>query len=410
MAARLGAQAAQGGSQREQIQGVVESLSKLKGAAMKLGQTVSVEMRDLLPPEVIEVLSSLQDQGSALSGAQIREILQKEWSPYPELEAFSEAPLASASIGQVHAARYRGQEIVLKVQFPGIARSIESDIAGMGVILKSLLTLSGRKMALEPFLEELAQIFKQETDYLQEASFLKEYAQHFSQWPGYRIPQVIDELTTPRVLAMTRERGLKPLDWVKLRQPSQSLRDRVAARFLDLYELEFFRMGLVQTDPNFANFLIDDSVDRQNPTLTLLDLGASKRFEPVFVSEYRRLLQLTREGSHPELLEQCMKLSLLDPRESAETQALLVELLQTAIRPFRPELQPFDFRDADYARDTREAALRLSQSCRFSPPPRNILFLHRKLGGLFNLAKALEAQIDLTAYWERLVSQPTHGV
>ncbi len=406
VAARLGSKAVtQGGVDARQLAALVESLSKLKGAAMKIGQTMSVELRDLLPPEVVDALSSLQDQGTALSGAQVREILDREIDS-SRLESFSSAPLASASIGQVHAARYQGRDIVLKVQFPGIARSIDSDLAGMGVLLKGFLAITGRRVPVDSFIEEVGSIFKQETDYLLEASFLKEYSQHFTRWPGYRIPEVIDELTTARVLAMTRERGLKPLDWIKIRQPSADVRNRVAQRFLNLFEIEFFELGLVQTDPNFANFLIDDSVHRDEPVITLLDLGAAKRFERPFIEEYRKLLRLSdpQSGtSDAAVLEQCTKLSLIDPREGPEASMRLLELLRTSARPFQPALQPFDFTDAQYARDTRESAFRLAQACRFSPPPRTILFLHRKLGGLFNLAKALEARLDLRPYWNRIV-------
>jgi hypothetical protein len=366
---------------------------------------MSVELRDLLPPEVVDALSSLQDQGTALSGAQVREILDREIDS-SRLESFSSAPLASASIGQVHAARYQGRDIVLKVQFPGIARTIDSDLAGMGALLKGFLAITGRRVPVDSFIQELGSIFKQETDYLLEASFLKEYSSQFVRWPGYRIPEVIDELTTPRVLAMSRERGLKPLDWIKLRNPSQDLRNRVAQRFLDLFEIEFFEIGLVQTDPNFANFLIDDSVNRDEPVITLLDLGAAKRFERPFIEEYRKLLRLSDPGSggtDAEVLEQCSKLAIIDPREGPEASSRLLELLRTSARPFQPSLQPFDFTDAQYARDTRESAFRLAQACRHSPPPRTILFLHRKLGGLFNLAKAFEARLDLRPYWNRIV-------
>jgi predicted unusual protein kinase regulating ubiquinone biosynthesis (AarF/ABC1/UbiB family) len=406
VAARLGSKAvSQGGVDARQLAALVESLSKLKGAAMKIGQTMSVELRDLLPPEVVDALSRLQDQGTALSGAQVREILDREIDS-SRLESFSSAPLASASIGQVHAARYQGRDIVLKVQFPGIARSIDSDLAGMGALLRGFLALTGRRIPVDSFIEELGSIFKQETDYLLEASFLKEYASQFNRWPGYRIPEVVEELTTARVLAMTRERGLKPLDWIRIRQPSADIRNRVAQRFLDLFEIEFFELGLVQTDPNFANFLIDDSANREEPVITLLDLGAAKRFERPFIEEYRRLLRLSDPGSgtsDEQVLEQCARLSLIDPREGPEASLRLLDLLRTSARPFQPALQPFDFTDAEYARDTREAAFRLAQACRYSPPPRTILFLHRKLGGLFNLAKALEARLDLRPYWSRIV-------
>jgi predicted unusual protein kinase regulating ubiquinone biosynthesis (AarF/ABC1/UbiB family) len=409
MGARIAAKSGVGGEaaakRLEQAEILVEGLSKLKGAAMKLGQTVSVELRDLLPPEVVEALSKLQDQGTSLTGAQVRAILTEEWGTerFAELEGFVDKPLASASIGQVHAARWKGQEIVLKVQFPGISRTIDSDIQGLGLLLKGMLAVTGRKIAIEPLLEELGSVFRQETDYRLEADFLREYGSNIAAHSGYRVPKVVDELVTSRVLAMSRERGLKPLEWMKLRQPSAKVRNRLGQRFLDLYEIEFFQMGLVQTDPNFANFLIDDSQDRENPVITLLDFGAAKRYDLEFRSRYREVLRLSREGSEQELLEKIFSLGLLDRTETREGQEALMKLLRASLSPFDSGRQPFRFLDADYARDMRELAVELTKACRVSPPPRPILFLHRKLGGVFNLLKAMEVELDLTDYWKRIV-------
>lgn len=389
----------------EQAEVLVQGLSKLKGAAMKLGQTASVELRDLLPVEVVEALSRLQDQGLALSGNQIREILIQEWGSerFSQLESFIETPLASASIGQVHAARWKNQEIVLKVQFPGIHATVDSDVQGLGILLRSVLALTGRKVSIEPFLEELATVFRQETDYRLEASFIEEYREKLAPFSVFRVPQVVKELSTTCVLGMSRERGLKPLDWIQVRRPSLEVRNFIGQSFLDLYEIEFFQLGLVQTDPNFANFLIDDFQDRQNPTVVLLDFGAVKRYEPAFRSSYRQLLRLSHEGSDAELLEKSLEIGLLDRAEVEAGRRALIDLLRASVSPLADGQQPFRFTDADYSREMRERAFKLTQSCRVSPPPRAILFLHRKLGGIFNLLKAMEVELDLKSYWQRIV-------
>ncbi|MBU6375595.1 MAG: AarF/ABC1/UbiB kinase family protein [Bdellovibrionales bacterium] len=408
MGAKLAAKSASGGDRAirhlEQAQVLLEGLSRLKGAAMKLGQTVSVELRDVLPPEFIDALSKLQDEGTALSGADIREILRKEWGhdPLTHLESFVDSPLASASIGQVHAARWGGRDIALKVQFPGITQTLESDIQGLNVLLRSVLLISGRKVQVEPLVEEIASVFRQETDYLLEATFLKEYRDKIQSFPGYRVPEVISELSTSKVLAMSRERGLKPLDWVRVRQPSAEVRARVGSRILDLYEIEFFQMGLVQTDPNFANFLIDDSDSRENPTITLLDFGAVKRYSLEFRKSYHQLLQLAHAGNRDAVVEKFYELELLNRSEGADGVNALWSLLRSSISPFDPDKQPFRFADADYAREMRESALQLTKACRASLPPRSIIFLHRKLGGVFNLLKAMNVELDLAERWKKL--------
>ena len=162
-------------------------------------------------------------------------------------------------------------------------------------------------------------------------------------------------------------------------------------------------MGLVQTDPNFANFLIDDSQDRENPEITLLDFGAVKRYDEPFRQGYRELLSLGRAGTDAQLLEKCFEMELLDRSECDAGQTGLIRLMRASLRPFDPAVQPFRFTDQQYSQEMREMALELSKACRVSPPPRTILFLHRKLGGIFNLLKAMEVELDLTDYWERIV-------
>jgi aarF domain-containing kinase len=388
-----------GKEQLDQAHLLVESLGHLKGAAMKAGQLLSLEARDFLPPEVVDVLSQLQDKSEAMPEAKVREILERELHVYyREIEGLSAAPMASASIGQVHAARFRGQEVALKVQFPGVADSIGTDLFLLRKIAEGFVRLSGRNMNLDSVFSELAIVLRQEVDYVQEATFMEEYAELAKNEPRLVVPRPVCELTTGRVLGMSLERGVRVDDWIKS-GPSKLERESYARLFLDLHVFEFLRNGLVQTDPNFANFLIRPDEGK----LVVLDFGAMKRFTPQFRSRYSGLLALILEGGDSELLAEAFSMGLLSPKESNECQDLFLRMLRLSAEPFAAARQPFNFGASEYSREIREASLAFTKKIRHSPPPHSILFLHRKLGGIFRLLQTLNVSLDLTSYRHSLL-------
>jgi aarF domain-containing kinase len=213
--------------QIEHAQALVESLAHLRGAAMKAGQMLSIEARDFLPPEVIEILNKLQDQSETLAFEKIQEILLQELGEtfVAEIENLSPVPVASASIGQVHRARFRGQDVALKVQFPGIASSIGSDIFVLRKLSEGFMTLSGKSINLGPLFDELSTLLKQEVDYINEATNMEDYARMLAPHRGYVVPRPIPELVNAHVLGMSFEEGLKPDAWIRT-QPSLEAREK----------------------------------------------------------------------------------------------------------------------------------------------------------------------------------------
>lgn len=391
--------------QIEQATELVRSLGRLKGAAMKVGQLLSLEGADFLPPEVLEILSQLRDSGSALPEAVARKSLANELgeAALKRFESLDLHPIASASIGQVHRARCDGHELAIKLQFPGIAETIDADLAVLRRSLSGFLALSRREIPIDGLFEELESLLKQETDYRREADSLERYARELKNCgaQNYVLPSVYREFTTGRVLTMSFERGLRIPDWLRL-NPSQKERDQYGQLVLDLYHLEFFRIGLVQTDPNFSNFLVRPDEGK----LVLLDFGAVREYTTEFRHDYIELLKLMRGGSDAQLLEKSVAMELVSPLESDECRAAFVRMLRLSVEPFRAERQPFVFADADYSKEVRNATVAFTGMIRHSPPPRSLIFLHRKLGGIFNLLKTLEARLDLGPYWESLVKSP----
>jgi aarF domain-containing kinase len=204
-------------------------------------------------------------------------------------------------------------------------------------------------------------------------------------------------------LAMNFEKGETLRSWISS-GPSKDQRQSLATAVLDLYFHEFFEWGLVQTDPNWANFLVDDTQSR--PHLVLLDFGASRRYSREFIQKYVRLLMLAASRDSSSLIAHSIEFGLIDPRESKAAHLAFAELLETAIRPFfstQLGSKHFDFSDQQHSLNSNLAAKSLAQELIYSPPPYSLVFLHRKLAGVYSILKSLGVRLDVSGYWQKML-------
>jgi aarF domain-containing kinase len=380
----------------KQAEALVATLGQLKGAAMKAGQLLSLELSDLLPPEVTEVLRQLHDSAPSLDFDAVTKILRKELGAerFARLESISPEPIAAASIGQVHGARLNGRDVVLKIQFPGVAASIDSDLKLLKTLTAGFLRLQGKAIAIDPLFAEIRRGLKAEVDYVKEAQALAAYREAFAGDERYLIPEVYPEMSTHKVLTMERVGGIKLSDWLAT-EPPQEESHALAELILGLLVKEFFEAGLVQTDPNYGNFFYEPEKRR----LILLDFGAVQRYSKKFRQEYRRLLNLAMTGDPIRIWEQAVQMGFLDEREGELVQALFLEVLELSVSMFRAESQPFDFGDSVYIEKVRNASLELIRRVEHTAPPRQLIFLNRKLGGMFHLLKDAGCRVDLSRFW-----------
>lgn len=371
---------------------LTEEMSELRGAVLKVGQLLSLDAGDFLPPEAIEVLQKLQKDVEPIPFKIIENQLKVELK-----EKFSEITvnpkaLAVASIGQVHEAVWRDQQIVIKVQYPRIKESIPRDIKMIRFMLNQWSLLFQKSIDFDPFLSELEKTLILETDYRQEAYFMTRAGEIFSHDERFLVPKLIPELSTDRVLAMQRMHGKSLTEWLKT-NPTVSEKDKLARSLFELFILEFFKYGFVQTDPNPGNFLITS--DNQ---IVLLDFGATKFYEKKFIEQYSSILQATYERDKQKVMDLSFEFNLLNPRESDATLELYVKMMDATIEPFRNN-RPFSFADKEYAEESKNYAMKFMKACKYSPPPENILFLHRKLGGIFQFIKQMDVSLNLYEYW-----------
>src|SRR5690606_14552801 len=164
---------------------------------------------------------------------------------------------------------------------------------------------------------------------------------------------------------------------------------------------EFFQHGLVQTDPNYGNFLYRPETQQ----LVLLDFGATKSYPPEFRRDIKELLMLTYHRKHRAIIDFCVAHKFLDAREAPEIKDLFVGIMEDIVSMFRPENQPFSYSDPTFLQDIRVRTTALIKQVEYSAPARKMIFLNRKLGGMYHLLREARCQIDLHAYWREV-----HGI
>lgn len=381
----------------KQAEILVKTLGELKGAAMKAGQLISIELSEFLPPEVIAVLRQLHDKSTTYPGAEMAKIAQSELGPkkFGELKDFSEEPLASASIGQVHTATLHGKKVVVKIQYPEISSSIDHDMAIVRRLSKAFLLINGQSINLEPFFDELRAGLKDEANYRREAKALTAYRELFH-GSKFRVPQVFPDYSTEKVITMTCESGERLSDWILRKKLEGGSVEWMIRRVLKLLTEEFFVHGLVQTDPNFGNFLVDDS----NRRLILLDCGAVRSYKSKFREEIRDLARLAMMEQREPVVSKMISLDMLSQDENPEAKEELAQIIIDIMVLFRSDHQPVDFGDRDYLADLRQRAFRVVRKLKHSGPARQVIFLNRKLGGMFHLLKEMQAVYDIHPFWQ----------
>jgi predicted unusual protein kinase regulating ubiquinone biosynthesis (AarF/ABC1/UbiB family) len=373
-----------------QAKRVVEELGRMKGAAMKLGQMLALEGRDFLPPEVVLLLEKLQNSAPPISREAAHAILRQELGDRASLlENFSDLPVAAASIGQVHTATYQGRKVAVKIQYPGIREAIGSDLTLLKATLGGLVRIFKPNFHIGGIFDELELILRQEADYRQEAAFAAEYRALATLLPGIHVPEVFLEMSASRVLTLEYCSGKTIPRWLRDNSPTAAAKARITHRFLELYNREFLEWGLVQTDPNPGNFLIDPETE----TLILLDFGATRRYSTDFRKDYASFIDCAFHGDAIATLSTAERLLLIDPRESPASRDAFLELATESLTPFR--VPAFRFGEPLFLERMVELSRAFANELEHPAPPREFIFLHRKLSGLYQILAQLGETVDL---------------
>ncbi|WP_174297889.1 ABC1 kinase family protein [Sphingomonas bacterium] len=373
---------------------LADQLAHLRGAAMKLGQMISMDAGDLLPPELSAIMARLRDKASPMPPAQLQQVLTAQWGAgwRTRFARFEASPIAAASIGQVHrATTHDGRVLAIKVQYPGVAVSIDSDIDNVATLLRvSGLLPAGLDVA--PLLGEAKRQLAEEADYEREARQLAAFGALLADDPRFVVPAPDPAFTTSQVLAMDFVAGV-PVE--TLTQAPQEVRDRVAATLIGLVLRELFDFGLMQTDPNFGNYRWQPGAGGEDGRLVLLDFGAARAVPAATAGSYRGLLTAALAGERDGVRDAAVEAGFVGAaamdRHRPQVNAMIDVVLRELNRP-----GAFDFGDRGFVAVLREEGTGIAADrAAWHLPPVDTLFVQRKISGTALLAARLKARVDV---------------
>ena len=371
---------------------LTRQLSEMRGAAMKLGQILSMDSGDFLPKELADILATLRNSAYTMPEHQLEEMLQSAFGEGygAKLKNFERRPFAAASIGQVHRLQTRdGRDAVLKIQYPGVRESIDSDVDNLAALLR-FSGLLPKHIDLKPLLAEVKVQLREEADYEQEAKYLNAFVRALGEDERFCLPRVIPSLTSERILGMTYVPG-EPIEQVF--EESQEERDRVMSLMLELLLVEMFELRLVQTDPNFANYRYDPETGQ----VVLLDFGASRRFKAAFTHAYRDLLKATIDGDREAMAAAASRAGYQMGPEGSRYRETLLDLALIVLDPIRRD-EAYDFGSSELPRQASGMAEEMQSFREFwEAPPVDAAYVHRKIVGLFMMASRLSARVNVNA-------------
>ncbi len=376
---------------------LVATLGELKGAAMKVGQMLSLQDA-FLPPEVAVVLRSLQGETPSLPLEMVEDQLAEELGdPLQIFASFEPEAFAAASIGQVHRAVLRdGRHVAVKIQYPNIDRIVEADLGNLYRVLKSVVALVS-KVDFEPIWKELRARLREELDYLHEAERMRRMTELHAGVPEIVIPQVIEEASTTRILTTTYEEGLSPDEACSAATP-QELKDKWGLVLFDFLLRGLLEHRLLHADPNLANFAF-----RRDGRVVVFDFGCIKEVPLRLARGYRGMCRTALDGRIDELPELLKKMGVhrvdgrpLDLALVEPWATLVLELLRSA-PPYR-----FGVDDSVATRmfDAARSSLAEAGDVRFPP---DIVFVNRTVGGHFGNLTRLRAEGPWRKRLERFV-------
>ena len=390
---------------QQQAQVLADQLGQLKGSVMKAGQMLSLYGQYFLPPEAVDVLSSLQDDTAPVDWSFVRPVVEQQLSAARRAELeIDERPIAAASLGQAHRARRKsdGLELVVKIQYPGVADAIDSDVKTI-VRLLWLSKMVPRELSMDPVIAEVRDMLRREVDYEHEARATQTFADRLAGDPRFAVPTVLPEYSGPGVLTMTYEQG-EPLRSQRVLSLPHAQRSRLGQSFIWLFLNEFFDWKMVQTDPHFGNYRVRFHDDGP-PQLVLLDFGATRHFSAAFVAGYQDIVAGAVGSDSGRVIAGAESIGLMSSGFPPDTLDAFVHLCHTIVEPFMigtdngppAELvgeRGYRFGKTDLPRRVTNLMSRAALSRYFRIPPREIVFLHRRMAGAFIAQTVLDVEWD----------------
>ncbi|RDW70141.1 hypothetical protein BP5796_08538 [Coleophoma crateriformis] len=376
---------------------LVAKLSRMRGAALKLGQMLSFQDSKMLPAPIQEVLQRVQDRADYMPASQRNRVLVANLGPdWRDLFLeFEEVPMAAASIGQVHKAilKATGQPVAVKVQYPGVADSIDSDLNNLAVLLTASRLLP-KGLFLDKTIANARTELGWECDYIREAECGRRFGDLLADETAvFVVPKTYPEASGKQVITMEFMEGVGV---TRVHSFTQEQKDWIGTQILRLCLREITEFQFMQTDPNWTNFLYNAKTNK----LELLDFGASREYPKEFITKYTRLLAAASKSDRNTVRDLSIGLGYLTGHESKAMLDAHIKSVLTLAEPFlesSPEV--YDFQDQTITERVK-ALIPVMIRERLSPPPEETYSLHRKLSGAFLLCARLGSRVRCRELFE----------
>ena len=372
---------------------IAESSRELRGAFMKLIQMLSMRS-DLLPPEVVSILSVVQSSVPPMDYSLIQEQVKKELGASPEtlFENFEPEAFAAASLGQVHKAQLKnGADVVVKIQYPGVDKTVDQDLQNMQALLHVFTRLTRdvlrQKFEVDELYQEMEERLQEELDYVHEAKNINRFRRLFADDDEVIIPRVFPQFSSRRVLTMEYIDGYKFQD-ILAPGVDTELKDWVAIKYFQITWRQIFDFGVLHTDPQPGNYLVT-----YHPKLAMLDFGSVRVFPKKIRLDYLALAKAIVERDEEEMARCFVSLGYLDPGDQPQP---LIRIMYLIFEPVMEDCvyDPRDFHSAE--KSVEVTAISLEN--RIFNAPGHRLFLVRALLGL----EAYVQQFRTVTNWQRL--------
>lgn len=377
---------------------IYDGLKSLKGSALKVAQMLSME-KSLLPNAYVEKFSLSQFSVPPLSAPLVRKTFKKYHGDYPEqlYDSFTANSVNAASIGQVHKAEKDGKKLAVKIQYPGVADSISSDLAMVKPVATRMFNLKGKDS--EKYFKEVEDKLLEETDYILEVKQSQAISKACQHIPNLVFPTYYPELSSERIITMDWMNGLHLSEFAKTDFNKED-GQKIGQTLWNFYMFQIHYLKEVHADPHPGNFLINDKKQ-----LIAIDFGCIKKIPDQFYTPYFELA-VPENINNPEFFKKKLyELEILREDDGVEEvkyfSALFHEMLSLFTSPFHKD--EFDFGDEVFWANVSNLSEKYSQDKTLrkmngNRGSKHFLYINRTFFGLYNLLHDLKAHIKVNDY------------
>ncbi len=375
---------------------IYKSLSQLKGSALKVAQMMSMD-KNMLPRAYQDKFTMAQYSAPPLSFPLVVKTFQKYFSKSPEaiFDTFTKSAVNAASIGQVHKATKDGKKLAVKIQYPGVADSVSSDLKLVRPFALRLLNMNERE--LDHYMEEVEERLLEETDYILEVERSKEISEACSHIKDLVFPKYYEDLSSGRIITMDWLDGKHIKEWLES-NPTQEKKNRIGQALWDFYHHQVHNIKQVHADPHPGNFII-----QEDGQLGIIDFGCVKVIPEDFYQGYFSLIKRDLLIKEEELNEIFYNLEFITDKdtevEKEYFKGVFKEMISLLGKPFHAD--SFDFANNAYFEQIFKLGDRISNEKMFKKSrqargSRHGLYINRTYFGLYNLLNQIGAEIDTT--------------